>query len=1524
TGSQTDVGTSDNTYSITWDGTAKEANYSIDATIGKLTVKESENEIVVTTTGGTFTYDGEVHGAFVTVGTLPKGYMLETAESTASVMNVDDGEVTATADQLVIRNAKGEDVTSKLKITYNDGILKISPKDLNVTTTSSSKTYDGSAITAAGSYNGLVEGETIGFEVTGTQTNVGSSDNTYEITWKKTFGDATAVQSNYNVVENLGKLTVNAKAIDESMFTAPTDSVYDGGEHKFVPVLTYGEMTLADGTDYTVSYSTEDFTNAGVVTVTITGQGNYSGSVVKTYSITQAPLTIVTNNGTKVYDGEALTAAGEVQGLVEGETVDFTVTGSRTEVGTSQNTYSLEWTGSANVNNYSIAEEKIGNLTVTENADEIVVTTTGGEFTYDGASHGATVSVSTLPKGYYLETAASTASAINVADGTVTATADRLVIRNAKGEDVTDKLNISRINGSIKINPAALNVVTNGDEKVYDGTALTAGGSVSGYIGTETATFSTTGSQTAVGESTNSYSLVFDQSAIESNYTVSTDLGTLKVKEYAGEITVTTTGGEFTYDGQAHGATVSVSALPAGYTLDTATSSASVTDVNETAATATCDTLVILNAQGEDVTAKLNIRKTDGSIKVNKAVLTVVTPGGEKVYDGEALTSEGSISGFVNYETATFETTGSQTDVGTSDNTYEIVWDGTAKEANYSVEATVGKLTVKESEDEIVVTTTGGEFTYDGQAHGATVSVGALPKGYTLETAASTASVKDVDDGEITATADQLVIRNKKGEDVTSKLKITYLDDNIKITPKTLSVITNPASKTYDGSALTAGGTYSGLVEGETIGFEVTGTQTNVGTSNNTYSITWKTLFGDATAVQSNYSVSESVGTLTVNAKAIDETMFEAPADTVYDGSEHRFVPVITYGEMALAGGTDYTVSYSTQDFTNAGVITVAITGKGNYSGSVVKNYSITKAPLTIVTDTASKVYNGTALTAGGRVNGLVNNETVSFRVTGTQTEVGSSDNSYVIEFNSTAKADNYEITSITVGKLTVRENADEIVVTTTGGEFTYDGQAHGAIVSVSTLPAGYTLETATSDASATDVYEGKVIAGCDNLVIRNAAGTDVTDRLNITYVDGSITILPKTVTVAADPASKTYGDDDPELTAQTEGLLGSDEVIFTVDRASGENAGVYDITPAGDELQGNYRLSFVSGIFTINPKAALVKANDMSKDYGDADPELTATVSGTINGETVNYKLERAEGEVVGDYDITASGDEAQGNYAVSFEGGKFTIKPASSLKITAESYEASYDGKAHGSAAEVNVPDGTAITYSVDGGTSWSNENPTIKNVGEINVLVKAENSNYQTATAEYTLKVNKRQVTLTSPGGSKVYDGQPLPDGTIEIGGEGFAEGEGFAYQFTADRVNVGSRKDTFEYRIIQLKDENAIVKTLDSTFGKTEFEDADENNYEITTVFGDIVITEPPTPIPPVNPPVNPIDAAFNNGNGYTITNVTDGETPLADIAIDSCCIMHFSLLIVALLLLLGNEMATRDRRRKVRELEARLK
>ena len=245
--------------------------------------------------------------------------------------------------------------------------------------------------------------------------------------------------------------------------------------------------------------------------------------------VVPAPLTIKTDSASKTYDGTVLTAGGSINGLVNSETVTFTITGSQKISGSSKNTYVLAFDKTADGKNYEVVEEEVGTLTVTDSEEEIVVTTTGGTFKYDGNAHKASVEVSTLPAGYKLDKAVSNDEATNVADGIINANCDELVIVDVEGNDVTAKLNISYVDDKIEITPATLKIKTDSASKVFDGTPLTAGGSVEGLVGEETVTFRTIASQTAIGSKTNAYELLFDKTAIETNYIVEEDLGLLVV-----------------------------------------------------------------------------------------------------------------------------------------------------------------------------------------------------------------------------------------------------------------------------------------------------------------------------------------------------------------------------------------------------------------------------------------------------------------------------------------------------------------------------------------------------------------------------------------------------------------------------------------------------------------------------------------------------------------------------------------------------------------------------------------------------------------------------------------------------------------------------------------------------------------------------------------------------------------------------------------------------------------------------------
>ena len=171
--------------------------------------------------------------------------------------------------------------------------------------------------------------------------------------------DFTNNNTNYSSVTfvvNDGSLVINPKSIipdgpntpDEKKtgieVTNPEDSIYDGLPH--VNPLTVTDTktgaALVRDTDYTLTYSS-DVINVGTVEINVKGIGNYTGEFTKTYKITPKEYTVTTDSAKKVYDGTALTAGGKIEGIVDGEVVVVHTTGSQTEVGSTPNTYKLEW-----------------------------------------------------------------------------------------------------------------------------------------------------------------------------------------------------------------------------------------------------------------------------------------------------------------------------------------------------------------------------------------------------------------------------------------------------------------------------------------------------------------------------------------------------------------------------------------------------------------------------------------------------------------------------------------------------------------------------------------------------------------------------------------------------------------------------------------------------------------------------------------------------------------------------------------------------------------------------------------------------------------------------------------------------------------------------------------------------------------------------------------------------------------------------------------------------------------------------
>ncbi len=217
---------------------------------------------------------------------------------------------------------------------------------------------------------------------------------------------------------------------------------------------------------------------------------------------------------------------------------------------------------------------------------------------------------------------------------------------------------------------------------------------------------------------------------------------------------------------------------------------------------------------------------------------------------------------------------------------------------------------------------------------------------------------------------------------------------------------------------------------------------------------------------------------------------------------------------------------------------------------------------------------------------------------------------------------------------------------------------------------------------------------------------------------EAPFTINKKAATVTAQDNSKIYGDTDPTFAMDTTGLVAGDVLTgISISRAEGENVDTYAIQATAEEASNpNYELTFVPATFTINKKAATVKANDASKTYGDLDPEFTYTATGLVGEDVLlNIELTRAAGETIGTYVITAHENAPtsaparaeefyiNNNYNLSFETGLLTISQMALDEEYGseenEFFSVSAAGYCHGDEAGIlyDIKAGNPIAYSI-----------------------------------------------------------------------------------------------------------------------------------------------------------------------------------------------------------------------------------
>ena len=376
----------------------------------------------------------------------------------------------------------------------------------------------------------------------------------------------------------------------------------------------------------------------------------------------------------------------------------------------------------------------------------------------------------------------------------------------------------------------------------------------------------------------------------------------------------------------------------------------------------------------------------------------------------------------------------------------------------------------------------------------------------------------------------------------------------------------------------------------------------------------------------------------TIAPKPLSKVTIGDFPDKTYTGLSIQPVVVPVYGNTALTENTDYTVSYGAN--TNVGKATITVTGTGNYTGTVSKEWNITPAVLTISGVTvADKTYNGSADATVTAVafNGLKNGEEL---VIGTNYEViGAAFNDEnvgaankvtgTVALKNTEKATNYTLSSATFEQAATIGRAD------------YTGTASKT---VNIVKGRGTVQTGTLTAA--DFFpEGQMPAGA---------------KITAWSLTSHPTAILSAVSVGGGKLSY--------LSAKN---------IATTSEESGS------VTIATT----NYK--DITATLTFHPTDKLAQGGfkfengSVTKTYGDGD--FTLTTTGKVEGSTVTYESSKPE---VATVDGT----------------GKVTIKGAGTAIITAKaSATEDYDEAAATCTLTVEkkpiaIPaaDATAFTYN------------------------------------------------------------------------------------------------------------------------------------------------------------------------------------------------------------------------------------
>jgi hypothetical protein len=590
--------------------------------------------------------------------------------------------------------------------------------------------------------------------------------------------------------------------------------------------------------------------------------------------------------------------------------------------------------------------------------------------------------------------------------------------------------------------------------------------------------------------------------------------------------------------------------------------------------------------------------------------------------------------------------------------------------------------------------------------------------------------------------------------------------------PLTLTI--GNASKSYGSANPTFSGTFSGLVNGDTLTptYSTTATATSaVGT----YPIT-ATLAGTALP---NYSVTITPGVLTVGKASL--TFKINNATRLYGAVEPAFSGSFT----GLQNGDIITPTYSSTDTITSPVgsysINAALSGAAlsNYTAQVTSGtLTVTPAPVTIKVNNASRAYGAANPTFTGTITGALNGDVLgaTYSTTATATSpVGS----YSITATLTGSAAGNYSATVSTGTLTISQATLTIAVNNQSKVY---GAVNPALTgTVTGLLNGDSVTTTYSTAA---MQYSAVGSYSITASISGAAAANYKPVVT----SGTLSITAAGVTITVNAATKVYGAANPNFTGTITGILNNDAVTatYSTTATAASPVGTYAITAVlAGTASGNYKATVVPANLTVTKAPLTVTATSPTIQYGTPTPALTYAITGFVNGDTQTSATTGAPllsttapaAAPAGSYPIAiAIGTLASTNYSITLVNGTLTVTQAP-LTITvnnATRYYGSANPTFTGTITGLVKGDTLTVTYS-----TTATKTSAVATYPITATIAGSKTPDYKLTVVPGTLTVTPSALTVTASNATKVY-GAALPTFTDTV--TGFLNGDTAATAIT----------------------------------------------------------------------------------------------------------------------------------------------